>query len=127
MTASLMDAVSGVAATDDQGRPPPVYCREPGATLQYGVYRPNRARDSYLVALGDAGISLWLGEAIDLSELMGGGSSGRRYAMTLLGRDTTTALPSFSRLPPPEQAVSVGLGHRGGTISVSVRDPEPPR
>ena len=56
-----------------------------------------------------------------------GGSGGRRYAMTLQGRDTTTVLPSFNRLPPPEQAVSVALNSRGETISVSTRDPQPPR
>lgn len=124
---ALMDAISGVVVEDREDRPPPpVYCREPGATLQYGVYRPNRSRNSYLVALNDAGIALSVGEAMDLSELMGG-SSGRRYSMTLEGRDTTTVLPSFNRLPPPEQAVSVALGSRGSTISVSTRDPRPPR
>jgi hypothetical protein len=123
---SLMDAISGVVVAEREDRPPPpVYCREPGATLQYGVYRPNRSRDSYLIALNDAGIALSVDEAV-LAALLGQGG-GRRYVMTLLGRDSTSVLPSFNRLPPPEQAVSVAFGNRGDTISVSVRDPQPPR
>lgn len=123
---TLMDAISGVVVAEREDRPPPpVYCREPGATLEYGVYRPNRSRDSYLIALNDAGIALSVDEAV-LAALLGQGG-GRRYVMTLLGRDSTSVLPSFNRLPPPGQAISVAFGNRGDTISVSVRDPQPPR
>lgn len=116
----LMNLLAGVAVSRDGGGPPPVYCREPGATLEYGAYRANRATEAYLVALGDAGIALSVGQALSMEGLSGGGG-GRRYAMLLLGRDSTSALPSFNRLPPPAQAVSVALG-RPAAVSVSVSD-----
>ncbi len=123
MADTLMDALGGLAAEDDSNQPPPVYCRETGATLQYGVYRPDRSRTSYLIALNDAGIALSLDEAISLGALFGEGGRQRRIAMTLKGRDSTSVLPSFNRLPPPEQAMAVAFGNRGPTISVSTGQP----
>lgn len=120
MADTLMDALSGVALSDGN-RTPPVYCREPGpANAAYGIYRADASREAYLIALNDAGIALSLQESIDFGALMGQGSSGRRIAMTLLEREATTVLPSFNRLPPPEQALAAS--NRGGsTISVSTR------
>lgn len=118
----LMDAVAGSMQAESEG-PLPVYCREPGATLQYGVYRPNAARDSYLIALNDAGIALSLGQGMDLSELLGGGGGGRRVSMTLLERNSTAVLPSFNRLPPPSQAIAVAFGTRGPVISATTAPP----
>lgn len=124
----LSDAMGGIiieqAQQDGDGPPPRPYCREPGATLAYGVYRPGGAADSYLIALGDAGIALSIGQALDLSALLGGGGGGRtRFSMTMLGRDGTTVYPSFNRLPPPAQALSVASGS-GPTLSVSSGEPE---
>lgn len=118
---ALIDAVLGstLAGVGDEERPPPVYCREPGATLAYGVYRPDASRQAYLIALNDAGIALSLGEAIDIGELSGAGRSRRRISMTLLGRNSTSVLPSFDRLPPPAQAMAVAFGNRGPVLSVS--------
>jgi hypothetical protein len=122
MAGALMDALGGITLSEDEHRPPPVYCREPGATPAYGVYRPDGARNRYLLALGDAGIALSLGPALDLSALTDGGSAGERYSMTLLDRTGTAVLPSFNRLPPPEQALAVAsVG--GPALSVSVSPP----
>jgi hypothetical protein len=120
----LMDAVIGSIRPPEGELQLPVYCREPGATGEYGVYRPGGSRDSYLIALNDAGIALALGEATNLSELIGGGRGGRRVSMTLLDRESTAVLPSFNRLPPPAQAISDAFNNRGPAISVSN---EPPR
>jgi hypothetical protein len=122
MAEVLMDAVLGSAATEGE-RQLPVYCREPGATRDYGVYRADGSRNSYLIALSDAGIALALGEAGDLGELLSGGRGGRRVSMTLLERASTAVLPSFNRLPPPAQAMSVAFNTRGNVISVSTRPP----
>jgi hypothetical protein len=116
-----MDAVGGTMVVEHQGTSP-VYCREPGAMLDHGVYRPGGSSEAYLIALGDSGTALSLAPAIDLSALMGGGGGGRRIAMTLLGRDGASVYPSFNHLPPPGQALEVA-GHSGMTISVTTRNP----
>ena len=121
MTGALMDAVGGTMVAEHQGTPP-VYCREPGATIERGVYRPDGSTEAYLIALGDSGTALSLAPAIDLSALTGNGGGGRRIAMTLLGRDGASVYPSFNRLPPPEQALEVA-GRTGTTISVTTRNP----
>jgi len=122
MSNTLMDAFGGVLVAEHQGTPP-VYCREPGATIERGVYRPGGSSESYLIALNDAGIALSLGEAIDLSAIIGGGGGGRRISMTLLERNGTSVYPSFNRLPPPDQAMAVA-GQGGATISVTTSNPQ---
>ena len=117
----LMTLLSSAVVAQREG-PPPVHCREPGSTAQHGVYRVEGSRDSYLVALGDAGVTLSVGQALDLGALSGGGGGARRYSMALLDRGTTSALPSFNRLPPPEQAMSVAFGNHGPVISVTTGD-----
>jgi len=121
MSNALIDAVGGVMVAEHEGTPP-VYCREPGATVERGVYRPDGSSEAYLIALADSGTALSLAEAIDLSAIMGSGGGGRRIAMTLLGRNGTSVYPSFNRLPPPEQAMRVA-GATGSTISVTTTDP----
>jgi len=117
---TLMDAVAGNITPENVG-PPAVYCREPGATLAHGVYRPDASTDRYLIALGDAGIALSVGEALDLSALLGGGGGGRRFSVTMLGRNESSFYPSFNRLPPPEQALEAA-GAARNVISVSTDD-----
>ena len=118
----LMSAIAGTVETEqvEKGEADAiVYCREAGPLKPHGVYRPNRSRDSYVIALGDSGTALRLAPALSLSMLTGG-SGGKRVAMTLMERDTTTVLPSFNRLPSPEQAMAVAFsGERRETISVS--------
>lgn len=118
MSQAIMSSVSGMVAARGtiEGRAP-VYCREPGATIDHGVYRPNAATDAYMIALGDAGIVVSLSRAIDLSSLIGGrGGGSNRFSMTVLARDETAVYPSFNRLPPPEQALQVVLS-RPATIA----------
>lgn len=121
MSNTLMDALAGSITAEAADGPPPVYCREAGATLAYGVYRPDAATNRYLIALGDAGIALSVGEAMDLSALLGGGGGGRRFSVTMLGRNETSVYPSFNRLPPPEQALAAA-GAARNVISVSTGD-----
>jgi hypothetical protein len=113
----LMDAVIGSMPPEQRVEgPPPVFCREPGATVAHGVYRANRSTRSYLIALADAGTLITVGPALDLSELMGNGGS-RRYAVSLLRYNSSAAYPSFNRLPPPEQALALV---RTGSSALSV-------
>ena len=118
----LMSAITGTVEMQqvEEGKAEAaVYCREPGPARTWGVYRPNGRRNSYVIAMGDSGTALRLAPA--LSGLLRGGSGGDRVAMTLLEHDTTAVLPSFNRLPSPEQAMAVAFsGQRRETISVTV-------
>jgi len=107
----LMDAVLGSVEPEGEPGPPPVYCREPGATTNRGVYRPDAATNGYLIALHDAGIAVGVGDVSGLSALLGQGNR-RRFSVTLLGRDSRSSYPSFDRLPPPDQALALVTGGR---------------
>jgi hypothetical protein len=123
MSDVLMSAIAGTVEMDqvEKGEAEAaVYCREPGPLKPYGVYRPNRSRDAYVIALGDSGSALRLAPALSLDLLTSGGSGGKKVAMTLIEHDRTTVLPSFNRLPSPEQAMAVAFsGERRETISVT--------
>jgi hypothetical protein len=95
--------VNAVSFSIEREGPPPVYCREPGLPPELGVYRPNGDDNSYVVALNDAGLALSV--APSLSALLGG--DGKKYSVTRLNHGSAEVLPSFNRLPPPLQAVSV--------------------
>jgi len=103
----LMDSIVGSIEPEpgQPVRPPPVYCREPGATVERGVYRPDRSTDSYLIALHDAGLAIGVGDASALSQLLG--NNRRRFSVTLYDRNATSSYPSFNRLPPPDQAFAL--------------------
>lgn len=82
--------------------PPPVFCREPGATVERGVYRPDRSTDRYLIALDETGLAIGVGDS-GLSALLNP-NSRPRFSVTLYERNATSTYPSFNRLPPPDQA-----------------------
>jgi hypothetical protein len=121
---TLIDLVAPMAAgadgEEEEALPQPVYCREPGATAEWGVYRPNGADDSYLIGIGDAGIALSVGRSL-VAALLGEDRGQRRVSVSLLGRNEVSALPSFNRLPPPEQALRL---LEGGSTVLSVSSEE---
>jgi len=104
MAAVLINAVS--FSMQREG-PPPLYCREPGLPPEFGVYRANGDKDSYVVTLNDAGAALSVGPS--LGGLLGG-NSRKTYSLSRLDHGSAAVLPSFNRLPPPAQAVSVAQG-----------------
>jgi hypothetical protein len=114
--------IGGVVDLAPGTGPAPIYCRDPGAavTMLSGVYRANEARDSYLIALNDAGIALRLAPLLTLEALTGTPNSGG-VGLTLLERESVATLASFTRLPPPEQALEALGRNRGPTISVQQR------
>lgn len=114
----LMDSIIGSIGPEPGQRvaPPPVYCREPGATVERGVYRPNRSTESYLIGINDAGLAIGVGDASAISQLLGN-NNRRRYSVSLYARTSTSTYPSFNRLPPPDQALA--LVQRGQPLSTT--------
>jgi hypothetical protein len=121
----LMDSIIS-AMQPEPGQPigpPAVYCREPGATVESGVYRPNRSTDSFLIALNEAGLAIGVGDTSAISQLVG--NNRRRFSVTLYDRNSTSTYPSFNRLPPPAQVLSLVRGGRplsttsGNNLTVS--------
>jgi len=80
------------------------FCREP---MLRGVYRLNAATDSYVVAIGDSGLAIRLAPATGVDDRRSG-----RYAMTWIDRTGIGVLPSFDRLPPPDQALETAASNR---------------
>lgn len=100
---ALMDAVAGMAAakSDSESSPakplsPAVYCKDPASTMNYGVYRANAESNAYVMAAGDAGISVLVGPTISLG-------SSPRYSVIVQQLDSDLSYPSFNRLPSPDQ------------------------
>jgi|CXWL01.1.fsa_nt_gi hypothetical protein len=100
---ALIDAVAGMAtaksdADNSPAKPAPlaVYCKDPASTMNYGIYRANAESDAYVMAAGDAGISVLVGPTISLG-------SGPRYSVVVQKLDSDLSYPSFSRLPSPDQ------------------------
>jgi hypothetical protein len=75
---------------------PVSWCKQ-AATADFGVYRSIAAKDSYILALGDAGVVASVSPALVLD--------GRpAYQLSLAELDKTLFYPNFNRFPPPEKA-----------------------
>ena len=122
---ALIGGLMGAAAAI---RPPDsgtTYCREPGATMESGIYRPAGSSDSYILALGDAGIALSLMPAVTMADLGAGERRrGTPVSMMLLDRNRAATWPSFDRLPPPDQALQA-LRQSGPIVSASYGTGQP--
>jgi hypothetical protein len=125
MATALMGLVMSSEFAKAEGAEPIAvrYCREPGPLKTYGVYRPNGVRDSYVIAVGDSGSALRVASELTLDGLESG-RAAKRVGMTLLERNSASSLPSFNRLPPPEQALEVAFGNRGESVSLTIEDPK---
>jgi hypothetical protein len=109
MTSLLMMGMVGKmmrAPTDDDGHPltkiPATnYCRDLNSTQEYGVYRSDGDKKGYVIALGDAGVAIYVGLS-DLSALTGGKAG---YWATLLTTEGSRVYAPFNALPTPKQVI----------------------
>ena len=87
--------------------PPVEWCRDPVTpTVTYAVYRAVGSSDGYTLAVGDAGRIADVYKATTLPGDPGAGG----YAVTYTDLDGSVAtLPSFDRLPQPQQVVDLVL------------------
>lgn len=91
------------AAPRSGGSAAPGYCRDPGSTPQYGIYRVGGAIDQYVMALGDTGTSLSVG-SYDLGPLV---KPSRGYLVRQSDGVTEQVYPPFTALPSPEQVLAL--------------------
>jgi len=105
MAQALMGAVLlGIPAdkiekeAPDKASPPPVWCREGTPGSDYGVYRADNATNAYLLAVGDAGVTIGVGPAFPLEGKKVG------YTLSVGTLDRTLIYPNFDKLPAPQAA-----------------------
>ncbi|MFS2111269.1 hypothetical protein ACCC88_16385 [Sphingomonas sp. Sphisp140] len=82
----------------EEASPPPVWCREGTPTSDYGVYRADNADNGYLLAAGDAGVTIGIAPAFPLEGKKVG------YTLSVGTLDRTFIYPNFDRLPAPQTA-----------------------
>ena len=105
--ALLSSALLGMIAeqADDENEtdaPPTVFCRDAPGTVEYGVYRnaADRERESYVMALADAGRIVSLSPS--LSVLVDG---PKGYMLSFGDLDRTLIFPNFDKLASPDKAL----------------------
>ncbi len=113
---ALFGALVGgaIAADDNQPVTRVTYCRDLGASRQFGLYRAENDPQRYLLSLGDSGRAIFVGRD-ELSETVSGEMKGKKksgaiYAVRLVVPGSTTQYPSVDRLPPPDQALQIVSG-----------------
>lgn len=81
---------------------PPVYCRDRASQPNYGVYRPDGTRESYVIAAGDGGVSIMVGQ-----DLAGALSKPPQvqFSATMLTNDRAIGLFPYQNLPSPKQVM----------------------
>lgn len=98
--AALVNSILPETAKDGEPRKV-TYCRDQPPGRQMGVYRPNAARDSYVIAIGDGGIAISANRDAG-AELMG---EKPRFGVTLITNDEQIGFALFQSLPSPAQAI----------------------
>jgi hypothetical protein len=111
LAAILLDAAASSPdpeADRSRPRPPTYWCRDPFSLPYAGIYRPEGARDRYLVAFQDAGRGIWVGPN-DMADVLAKsqGVSRTSYMVELIEIDRHVGFGSFDRLPSVAQAVWV--------------------
>ena len=122
---SMQDAIVGGAAVsltaEGEGNAAPILCRDLPPTSDYGVYRDPAATNSYLLAVGDAGIIISIAP-----DMFAEGKSGFRMIAGFLDHHAIYSV--FDKFPHPDDvmktvrsvnpAASVSLD--GKTVEINV-------
>jgi hypothetical protein len=106
-------AAAIVAATDTFEKAKPTkpvpaaarWCREPTKIDGAGVYRPNAATDSYLIAYQDAGRGIWVGKNLSLNQIASELSKEPTFTVELIDVDHRAGYGGFKSLPNIAQAL----------------------
>lgn len=119
------DPMSGLLNAMGSALPRPLpaggsYCREPGATVVRGVYRLNADTTGYVIALADSGLALSAGATLTIGGPQDGQPRGSHVSLIFHDREGTALLPTYDRLPPPDQALQA-LGSGRPTMRIEAR------
>ncbi len=111
---TMMDALLGASVDIPDKKSPydkaslplekATWCRDPVSTRDYGVYRSNGTRKSYIVAVGDAGMTASV--APDTLSGVFRSDSANAFQMTVRTVDHAYAYPRFTGLPAVEQVIA---------------------
>jgi hypothetical protein len=99
MAGALMNSLAPVVDKEKPAKAP-TYCRDAGSEGLYGVYRPDGAKDRYLLAIGDGGVTIAVGRD-SLGELVKQGEA--RFSPVLSTADRHVGFAPYSALPSPKQ------------------------
>lgn len=106
VTALLAGAMNGKAAPGKSATPS-TYCVE-AESAPYGVYRADAKTDGYVIAGGDAGRTIAVSPAADLT------NRRDQYAVTFQDLDAEQLVVLWNKLPRPEDVISYIFGQQAG-------------
>lgn len=101
---AMAGALTNSLLPPGSGKPenPGIYCRDQSSQRNWGVYRPNGAKNSYVLALGDGGNTMLIGPDAGM-KVTDPKASG--FSVTLITTDRIVGFPSYDALPPPSQVI----------------------
>ena len=108
-TQFILSALQGAAGEKDDAAEaetevvsPSRFCRDPSSQANYGVYRREGAKDSYVIGLYDAGTSVGVHRQ-PAAGLLGGGSA-KDFWIDLSTVSETATIRGFRSLPAPSRS-----------------------
>jgi hypothetical protein len=121
LSAALL-ATTAKSAKSAQPSKPVIYCRADAASSDFTTYRANESRNSYVMAIGDAGIAVQVMPAISLSK-------DSSFSVVLKTLSSSDIYPNYNALPDPKQVFALlgsaspmsraGRGQQDITLSYS--------
>jgi hypothetical protein len=108
---AVLNAAAKQAKEKAEKLEPARFCHDrEGPNGEWGLYRNAAARDSYVLALGDAGRAITV--ARSFSNQLGLDNSSGSYSVSFLDLDSVMQFPDFDRMPSPEQAIALATQTR---------------
>ncbi|MFM5949212.1 MAG: hypothetical protein ACKOPM_08275 [Novosphingobium sp.] len=99
LAGALMSSIVPLAANNKPERAP-TYCRDATSEELYSVYRPSGAKDRYVLAIGDGGVTIAVGRDT-LGELVN--QRETRFSPILSTADRAVGFAPYTALPSPRQ------------------------
>lgn len=126
MTQALLGSTLALMAQDPkvektEVKPAGPWCRDGDAGDKYGVYRHDDGSKSYLLAVGDAGRTVWVSPELQLLAKSNG------YSVTFNDLDRSDTFQAFDKLPEPAQVFDLVTTHAplsrasGNNITISTQ------